>query len=152
MKTNKAVRKLKKTKNIFNAIYPVYVLNKMMGFLCFSIDGDISEGKITHYFWDRIFILWNLIVSAWILYFNATENLSLVHTNSFVIDKGSRLMPLISAISVVVARYINMVLSGRMWSMVSSLHSFDKEVGLKLNRDGILNFFKFVFSDPEIEL
>jgi hypothetical protein len=77
----------------------------------------------------------HFIIGGFVDYFNIKFDLSVAHTNSFIIDKGNRLMLVASAMGISVLRLIALIRRKRTWNIIEMLRVFDRKVrGVFLRR------------------
>lgn len=100
----------------------------MFGFAGFSVDGDIRDGKIKISLLDKFYIPLSLSVQLYILYLNVTVDLSLIHINSFLIDKGTRFVTILCATNIVFSAILNVTFRNRFWKIFRGFYAFDQEV------------------------
>lgn len=117
-----------KQKTVWDIVYPLYILVKMFGFAGFSVDGDICNGKIKISLFDKFYIAISLSFHLFILYLNVTVDLSLIHINSFLIDKGTRFVTILCATNIVFSSILNVFFRNRIWNIFCGFYAFDQEV------------------------
>ena len=101
---------------------------RITGFLTFSIDGKIENGKIKLSYLD-IFILTVLnIFYGFVIYINYTNDLALISNNSVFIDMGSRLVRHFIVFNVILSSLINTWRKKDIWGIFKKMSKFDKEV------------------------
>lgn len=117
-----------KVYTIWDSIQVFYYVTKSLGYAVFSIDGKIQNGKIRSTFWDLLIVFFLYVSVGSIIYFNYTMDLSVVSTNSFIIDMGNRLVTLFMVSNVLSSSLINGLRRHEIWSVFKKLSDFDKEV------------------------
>ena len=117
---------LKKT--VWDIVYPLYLLVKIFGFAGFSVDGDIRDGKIKISLFDKFYLAFSLSTQLYIVYLNVTVDLSLIHINSFLIDKGTRFVSILCASNIVFSAILNVIFRKRFWKIFRGFYAFDQEV------------------------
>lgn len=118
----------KQQKTVWDIVYPLYLIVKCFGFAGFSVDGDIRDGKIKISLFDKFYITFALSAQLFILYLNVTLDLSLIHINSFLIDKGTRFVTILCASNVVFSATLNVIFRNRFWEIFRGFYAFDQEV------------------------
>lgn len=149
-----------KQKTVWDIVYPLYVLVKLFGYATFSVDGDIRDGKIKIKFIDKIYLTLSISFQLCILYLNVTTDLSLIHINSFLIDKGTRFVTILCAINILFSAILNIAFRDRFWQIFRGFYAFDQEVeklGNPLNHQKLFNrmlvlFGVFMFLHTSLEL
>ncbi|CAO1424237.1 unnamed protein product [Diamesa hyperborea] len=118
----------KQQKTVWDIVYPLYLIVKCFGFAGFSVDGDIRDGKIKISLFDKFYITFALSAQLFILYLNVTLDLSLIHINSFLIDKGTRFVTILCASNVLFSATLNVIFRNRFWEIFRGFYAFDQEV------------------------
>ena len=117
-----------KQKTVWDIVYPLYIIVKIFGLAAFSVDGDIRDGKIKIKLFDKIYLVLSISFRLYMLYLNLTEDLSLIHLNSFLIDKGTRFVTILCASNVVFSAILNIAFRNRFWTIFRGFSEFDQEV------------------------
>lgn len=131
-----------KHKTVWDIVYPLFVLVRLFGFAAFSVDGDIRDGKIKIKFIDKIYLTFSISFQLYILYLNVTKDLSLIHINSFLIDKGTRFVTILCALNILFSAILNIAFRNRFWQIFRGFYAFDQEVeklGNPLDHQKLLN-------------
>lgn len=101
---------------------------KLFGYITFSIDGKIQNGKIHSTIWDIFVMLCGSAFISVIIYVNFTIDLTLIKTKSFIIDQGNRLTTLFIISNVLVSSIINGLRRYEIWNVFKNISDFDKKV------------------------
>lgn len=109
-------------------VYLYYIALKVFGFAGYSIDGDIHKGKIKTNFLDVSYVLFWIIFDSYLIYVNVDINLSLSHTGSFLIDKGSHFVTILGVCNVLFSTVINFIFRYKIWDIFGKFYSFDNDV------------------------
>lgn len=117
-----------KVYSFWDTIRVFYYVVKGFGYVSFSIDGRIEKGKIKSTFLDILMVLSGCSFFAVIIYLNITNDLTLISTKSFLIDKGNRSVTLFTIINVFLSSIINGLRRHEIWRSFKKLSNFDHEV------------------------
>ena len=114
--------------DIWFNVYLYYIALKVFGFAGYSIDGDIHKGKIKTNFMDVAYLSLWIIFEVYLVYVNFDINLSLSHTGSFLIDKGSRFVTILGVFNVLFSTIVNFLFRYKIWRIFWNINSFDHDV------------------------
>lgn len=114
--------------SFWNTIHVFYIVVKVLGYVSFSIDGKVENGKIKTTFWDILILFFASCIFAAVIYLNVANNLTLISTKSFVIDSGNRLVNLTVIINVLLALWVNAYKRREIWSIFKEIYEVDKAV------------------------
>lgn len=117
-------------KDLWFNVYLYYIAMKVFGFAGHSIDGDIHKGKIKTKFMDVAYLSLWIMFDIYLIYVNVDINLSLSHTGSFLIDKGSRFVTILGVCNVLFSTVINFLLRYKIWRIFGQFYSFDHDVSV----------------------
>lgn len=135
-----------KSYNIWNSVWPFHVVMKFCGYACFSIVGDIRDGKIQSKFSDIFTLITSLLITSALIYLNYAYNLSLISTSSRVINIGSRFVLLFGISNVFFSSLLMFTRRHKVWSIYTRCHKFDDEMAiLRLFLNHKKYFKKFIF-------
>lgn len=127
--------------SVWDIVRVFYRLVKFLGYISFSIDGKIENGKIKSTAFDILLMTGCNIFMLYIIYINSVHDLTLIKTKSFIIDKGTRLVTLFMLTNVFISSFINSVRRFEIWSVFKTFYDFDKEVKDQL----LVTFFSSIF-------
>jgi 7tm Chemosensory receptor len=136
-----------KPHTIWNTVWPFHIVMKLFGYACFSIDGNITEGKIKCKFVDIFGLFIAIGVISGLIYLNYAFNLSLILTSSRVINIGSRFVLLFGITNVLFSCLLMFFRRNKVWNIFTSCHKFDEEMAvlrILLDHKGHLRKFTFV--------
>lgn len=121
--------------SVWDSVRIFYLVVKFCGYISFSIDGRIENGRIRSRIFDILLTTFANSSMVYIVFINYTNDVSLMTTKSFIIDKGTRLVSLSSITNVFISSIINTLRRHEIWSIFKGFHDFDKQV----------RFWKFTF-------
>lgn len=116
---------------IWTLLKPVYFVLKISGLAAFSIEGDIQNGRIKTTKFDIFRISSVLLALMFLLYIKTNEDLTLSHTDSFLIDKGAYLVGVFNNFNVICGVLLYIVRKKMAWKIFRKLHEVDLEVKTK---------------------
>jgi hypothetical protein len=116
-----------KVYSIWDTVKIIAFALKIVGFSV-SIDGKIEKGKIKFTFSDVFILLTGNIFFCFVIYINFANDLSLISTKSFLIDKGSQLVSMFMITNVLLSTIINTFRRRKIWGIFLKMHEFDVEV------------------------
>ncbi|KAG5669291.1 hypothetical protein PVAND_017181 [Polypedilum vanderplanki] len=117
-----------KQSSIWDLVGKFQIAMKVFGFANFTIDGKIEDGKIKTTFVDIIIAFATNSLIFYLIYLNYNSNLSLISTNSKVIDIGSRVVLLFEITNVFATSIIMFVRRHQLWGIFSRCHRLDGEL------------------------
>lgn len=88
--STKAPKAFEKKYTIWDIVRFFHIGLKIFGFANFSIDGNISNGKIKLNLFDITWFFMTNAITCCLIYLNWNTNLALIATSSRVINVGSR--------------------------------------------------------------
>lgn len=113
-----------------------YIVLKVSGFIAYSIDGRIENGKIKTRVMDIAMLSLCLFTYLAVFYINFKFDLTLISTKSPTIDIGNRLIHYYIIINVFLTTFIHFIWKYPVWEIFQSFSEFDKDVSF-------LNSFSF---------
>lgn len=132
---------------IWDSVSPFHIIMKFFGYACFSIDGDITEGKIKCKFIDIFGLFLTVTIISGLIYLNYAFNLSLISTSSNVINIGSRFVLLFGITNVLFSCLLMFFRREKVWSIFTRCHKFDEEMtALRMALDHKANLRKFILA------
>lgn len=117
-----------KTYSIWDSIKVFYYVVKFFGYVSFSIDGKIENGKIRSTVRDAAIVTFRLLVLAFIIYLNFKDDIVLIKTKSLIIDLANRLATMFLITNVLFSAMTKIWKRKKIWSIYKHLHDFDGQV------------------------
>lgn len=117
-----------KVYSFWDTIWVLYLMVKSFGYISFSIDGKIQNGKIKTTLRDILILLFGASFVQVVIYLNFTHDLTLIKTNSFIIDSGNRITTLFIISNVLLSSLMNTLRRRQIWNIFAKISNFDKEV------------------------
>lgn len=113
---------------LWDTVQMFYYMVKFFGYISFSIDGKIEKGRIKSTICDVAIVTTGSLILTYIIYVNFTNDLTLILTESFIIDKGTRFITMLMIVNIFVTAIINTARRRKIWKVFRQFHEFDKEV------------------------
>lgn len=120
-----------KVYTVWDSIRLIYVVLKLTGYVTFTIDGKIENGKIKSTVFDSIVSISLNLFLCFVIFINVTNDFSLISTKSFLIDKGSHVVTIFLTLNVLVTSILNIKRRREIWGIFVKMHEFDKEASRK---------------------
>lgn len=105
-----------------------YILSKVSGFIAYSIDGRIENGKIKTRLMDIVMLNSFLFIYFVVFYLNYRYDLTLISTQSPTIDIGNRLIHNYIIINAFLTTFLQFIWKDSVWEIFQSFSEFDKDV------------------------
>lgn len=117
---------------------------KVCGCAGYSIDGKIENGKIK----STVFDVWTIVIGGvlmiYSIFVNFTDNLTLISTNSFIIDGGTRMVTILSIMNLFASGIINSLRRFSIWEIFKHMHEFDKQVRSEHHSDKLKQILNYL--------
>jgi hypothetical protein len=113
-------------RNIFETVFPFYLLLKIFGFLPFSL--DVKKGRFTSSWWDYLYFC--LVIGIHLLV------MMIVYSKSFamfeiskILREGAQLEEFLSISTVIICFFVQCYKQEKIKMFVHLLHQYDLKVG-----------------------
>lgn len=130
---------------IYETVRPFYYITRITGFACFTIDGDIKNGRIKTKLIDISLFLIFLVVHSANGILNVIKAFAIRPTSqSEMTSFGNKLQFLVSTINVSFYILTSFIQRHKIWSILHHLHMFDenlKDLGYSVNHKKHKLFF-----------
>jgi hypothetical protein len=120
----------KKYYNCWDSTRIYYLVLKICGFIAYSVEGKIENGRIKIKLADIFIMLTALTTYTFILYINFGNDLTLIQTKSPTIDVGNRLIYNFTIINIFLTVIVNFIMRHSIWGIVRNFSKFDKDVSV----------------------
>lgn len=130
--------------NIYETARPFYYITKITGFACFSIDGDIKNGRIKTKLIDLLLLLFHFVCHSTTCILNIIKEFDRTKSQSGFVDFGNKLQFTFSTINISFYMLVSYIQRHNIWSILHHLHIFDeniKALGYSVNHNKHKLFF-----------
>lgn len=105
-----------------------FLVLKFSGFIAYSIDGKIENGRIKIKIVDLLIMMLALCIYSFTFYINTQYDLTLIQTKSPTIDVGNRLIHNFIILNVFATVFLNFIMKYSIWGILRSFSKFDIDV------------------------